>query len=110
KALALQLGRDGVGLLLEFEIARLKLHAVALELGHIVLGCAERLAFRQQEIASIAVTDLDDVAHLAEPADAFEQDDLHGFYSFIGQVCRPWRAAAPSVSEHAGAIREEVRQ
>ena len=44
----------------------------------VVLGGAERLALRQEEVAGIAVADADDIAHLAEAGDAFEKDDLHG--------------------------------
>ena len=39
---------------------------------------AQRLAARQEEIAGKAVFDADDVAHLAESSDPFEQDHFHG--------------------------------
>ena len=51
----------------------------------VVLGGAQRLLLRQQEVAGVAVLDVDDVAHLAEAADALEENDLHGVCSLI--VC-----------------------
>ena len=43
----------------------------------VVLGGAQRLALRQQEIAREPVLDADDFTHLAELGDAFEQNDFH---------------------------------
>ena len=75
--LAGERGGDLLGLALQLEVARFELHAALLELGLVVLRRAQRLAQRQQEIARVAVLDLDDVAHLTEPADALQQNDLH---------------------------------
>ena len=72
KILPLELGRDCLGLLLQLQIARLELGAVLLEAGDVLLGGAQSLLLRQQEITRIAVLDVDDVAHLAKPADALE--------------------------------------
>ena len=58
-------------------LLRLELRLHALELGAVVLGGAQRLALRQQEIARKAVLDAHDFAHLAELGDAFEQDHFH---------------------------------
>ena len=77
EGLAVELGRHGLGFLLQLEVARLELGAVLLEARQVLLGGAQRLLLRQQEIARIAVLDVDDVAHLAEAADALEKDDLH---------------------------------
>jgi hypothetical protein len=45
--------------------------------GAVVLGGAQRLLLRQQEVARVTVLDVDDVAHLAEAADALKQNNLH---------------------------------
>ena len=55
--------------------------AVLLEPGEVVLRRAQRLLLRQQEVAGIAVLDVDDVAHLAEAADALKKNDLHAVLS-----------------------------
>ena len=68
---------DGVGLFLQFEVARFQLHLHAFELGAVILGGAQRLALREQEIARETVLDADDFAHLTELGDAFEQDHFH---------------------------------
>ena len=59
------------GGLLELDAARLEL----LDRG---LGGATRHPGRDQEVAGVAVLDLDDVAEVAEVGDLFQQDDLHG--------------------------------
>ena len=75
--LAVELGVDGLGFFLKFEVARFELHAAALEILAVLIGGAQGLALRQQEVAGKAVFDGDDIAHLAEAADTFEQDHLH---------------------------------
>ena len=77
EGLAVELRRDLLGLLLGLEVARLELGALGLEALEVGFGGAQRLALRQEEVAGVAVLDVDDVAHLAELGDAFEQNDLH---------------------------------
>ncbi len=66
---------------LSLEIVGLELGALALEHLAVVFGGAQRFLLRQQEVAGVAVLDGDDVAHLAELADALKQDDLHVLFS-----------------------------
>ena len=82
EGLAVELRGDRCGLALALEVAGLELGALGFEALGVVLGGAERLALGQQEVAGIAVADADDVAHLAEAGDAFEQDHLHGISPF----------------------------
>ena len=77
EGLAVELGGDRLGLLLELEVARLELGAVLLEALEVVGRRPQRLLLRQQEVARVAVLDVDDVAHLAEAADALQKNDLH---------------------------------
>ena len=70
-------------LALHFEISRLQFGLHAFEARLVVGGRAQRLAARQQEIAGKAVFHAHDFAHLAELADAFEQDHFHCRYSLI---------------------------
>ena len=63
---------DGLGFLLELEVVGFELRALGLEVGAVVVGGAQRLLLRQQEVACVAVLDVDDVAHLAEAADALK--------------------------------------
>ena len=74
---AFQLLGDGLGLFLELEVVGFELRALGLEVGAVVLGRAQRLLLRQQEVARVAILDVDDVAHLAEAADALKQNNLH---------------------------------
>ena len=78
EGLAVDLGRDlaGFALALEALLLQLRLHAFVFGLAF-GIG-AQRLAAGQQKVAGIAVLDADNVAHLAEFADAFEQNDFHG--------------------------------
>ena len=77
EGLAVELLGDRLGLLLQFEIVGLELSALGFELGAVLLGGPQRLLLRQQKVASIPILHVDDVAHLAEPADALKQNDLH---------------------------------
>ena len=74
EALALELGGDRLGLLLEFEVTGLELAAVLLEAGEVVGRGPQGLLLRQQEVAREPVLDVDDVAHLAEAADALQRE------------------------------------
>jgi hypothetical protein len=56
----------------------LEIGALGLEFLDRVLGGAARQAGRDQEVARVAVLDLDDVAQVAEVGHLFQQDDLHG--------------------------------
>ena len=71
--LAFQLRHQLVGVALGDEVARLEVGAHRLELALVVLGRAQRLALRQQEIAGIAVAHFHDVADLAEAADTIAE-------------------------------------
>ena len=86
EGLAVELRGDRSGLALALEVAGFELGALGFEPLGVVLGGAERLALRQKEVAGIAVADADDVAHLAEAGDAFEQNDLHGILLCFVQV------------------------
>src|SRR5690606_7272835 len=78
---------------LALEVPRLELGALALELLLVGFVGAQRLALRQQEVAGVAVLDLDGFAHLAEAGNAFEKNDIHGFFLSEPQ-------AVESVSSH----------
>ena len=71
------LRRDLVGAALELVVARFEIGALGLELLLVRLGRAQGLAARQQEVAGVAVLDADRVAHVAELADALQQNDVH---------------------------------
>ena len=77
KIFAVELAGDRLGLLLQLEVARLELGAVLLEALEVVGRCPQRLLLRQQEVARVAILDVDQVAHLAETADALQKNDLH---------------------------------
>jgi hypothetical protein len=59
------------------EIARLEIDLHGLEPLPVVVGRAQRLAFRQEEIARESVAHAHDFAHLAELGHAFQQDHFH---------------------------------
>src|SRR4029079_13172163 len=61
----------------QLEIARLKLRPLFFEALAIGLGGAQRLALGEEKVACETVLDGDDVAHLAETADALKKDHLH---------------------------------
>src|SRR4029079_11952857 len=82
EALPVELGRNGLGLGFELEIARLELGLVALEALAIGLGGAQGLALGEQVVAGEGVLDVDDIAHLSEAPDALEQNDLHVRHSY----------------------------
>ena len=71
------------GAALELVVARLEIGALRLELLLVRFGRAQRLAARQQEVAGVAVLDVDRVAHVAELADALEQNDIHDGLLFV---------------------------
>ena len=77
EALAVDFLGDAGCLALEFQVPGFKLRALVFEAFHIGWRGPECLASRQKEIAGEAVLDGDDVAHLAELADPFEQNDFH---------------------------------
>src|SRR5262249_57846362 len=77
EALAVELGRYFFRLAPLSKVARLEVGLHRLEARAVLLGGAERLAFGEQEIAGVTVLDTDDVTHLAEPADALQQDHFH---------------------------------
>ena len=56
--------------------------AVTLELRLVLLGGAQRLALRQQEVAGVAVAYADGLTHGAELGDALEENDVHGSVPF----------------------------
>jgi hypothetical protein len=85
ETLAVELGADDIGLFLQFEVTRFELHLHAFELGAVILGGAQRLALREQEIARETVLDAHDLAHLAELGDTFEQNHFHGFSPLSGR-------------------------
>jgi hypothetical protein len=107
ETLAIELFGHLLGLALELEIARLEMRLHRLEFGAVVLGRAQR-RLRQQEIAGEPVLDADDLTHLAELCDPFEQNDFHDTFSCIvvvgemivfsaaarpaARVRPPWRA------------------
>ena len=68
------LRRDLVGGALELVVARFEVGALGLELLLVRLGGAQGLAARQQEVAGVAVLDAHRVAHVAELADALQQE------------------------------------
>ena len=84
EVLAVELLADLLGFAALFEIARLEVDLHRFEARAVVLGGAQRLALRQQKVARKAVFDAHDVAHLAEPADTFKQNDFHGSSPSIG--------------------------
>src|SRR5690606_302690 len=84
--LTVQLARDGLGILFQLEIARLKLGALTLEPGEVRLGRAQRLALRQKVIPRIAILHGDHFAHLAEFLDPLQQYDLHVTASLLDRI------------------------
>ena len=76
----------GVGLALRQLLGALG--EAGLQLGLVGLGGRQREALRDEEVASVAVLDADDVACLAQLLDGFQQDDVHFRTSFsvIGMI------------------------
>ena len=103
KLFPVELGRDGLGLGFELEIAGLELGLVALEALAIGLGGAQGLALGEQVVAGEAVLDVDDIAHLSEAPDALEQNDLHVRHSYpchiVPLLLGGWRARAGAVAQ-----------
>jgi hypothetical protein len=83
KALALEMGGLVMRRRAPLGVARLENGALALEAGLILIRRAQRLLLRQKIVARIAVLDLDRLAHIAEPADALEKDDVHRRASYF---------------------------
>src|SRR5579883_128333 len=79
-----------LGLALAREVLRLELSALGLEIGEIVLGRAQRLLLRQEEVAGVAGSHIDHLAHLAELLDPLQQNDLHHGRASLSA----WRRAA----------------
>jgi hypothetical protein len=77
EGLAVELRGNGLGFLLQLEVVRLELGALALEVSAVLRRGAQRLLLRQQDVARVSVLDVDDVAHLAEAADALQENDFH---------------------------------
>src|SRR5262245_61243989 len=88
------LTEDDVGLAVEFAGKcagfAFKLKALGLQFGFhvfeslfVVRSCAKRFAAQQKEIASEAIFDANNIAHLAKFSDALEQDHFHSCYSSI---------------------------
>ncbi|MNC91000.1 hypothetical protein D3C83_71790 [compost metagenome] len=67
-----------LGILTPLEVLNLELRALRLEQLLVVVGGAQRLLLRQQEVAREARLHLDDVAHLPERLDTFQKDHIHG--------------------------------
>ena len=59
------------------QVGGLKLGALALEIGEVFLGRAQRLALRQQIVAGVAGPDPDGIAHLAQVLDTLQKNDFH---------------------------------
>ena len=73
--------------------------AASFELGDSLLRGALGVTLGDQEVAAVAVLDLDDVAQIAEMRDLFKQNDLH--FSFLPSITGcPYRAGGPG-SGHA---------
>src|SRR5665213_1000232 len=85
-----------LGFALALEIGGFELRPPGLEIGQIVLGRAQRLFLRQQEIAGEAGLHLHDLPHLTELLDALEEDDFdrHGLLlaQAVGQEAEEARA------------------
>src|SRR5262249_46226936 len=79
-----ELGSDSFGLFLELQVARFELCTILLEARQVVGRRPQGLLLRQQEVARIAVLDVDHVAHLAQAADALQENDLHSWCSVAG--------------------------
>src|SRR5262245_496648 len=79
--LAVELAGKRAGLAFKLKALGLQFGLHVLEASFVVRSCTKRFAARQQEIASEAVFDANDIAHLAEFADALEQDYFHSCYS-----------------------------
>ena len=77
EGLALELAGDGLGFLLQLEVARLQLGALAFEAGEVILRGAQSLLLRQEEVAGVAVLDVDHVAETAPAFHTFEENDFH---------------------------------
>ena len=73
--------------------------AASFEFGDSLLRGALGVTLGDQEVAAVAVLDLDDVAQIAEMRDLFKQNDLH--FSFLPSITGcPYRAGGPG-SGHA---------
>src|SRR4029078_170086 len=82
EGLAVDLGGELAGFALRLEVLLLEIGAHRFEARLVFAGRAQRLAAREEEIAGKAVFHTDCLAHLADLADAVEQNDFHCRYSF----------------------------
>src|SRR5882672_9503841 len=71
------LGADALGFLATLEAQNLERLTLRFEVGDVVLGGAQRLLLRQQEVAGVTGLHLHHVAHLTELGHALQQDDVH---------------------------------
>src|SRR5665811_2577785 len=79
---SVELPGDALGVGLALKVVRLKLSALALEAFAVGVGGAKCLAAREEKVAGVAVLDRDDVTHLANAANALQQNDLHDRCSY----------------------------
>ena len=77
EGLAIQLFADSFGFFAGFQVGEFQLSFLHFKLGNVAVVCAKRFALRQQEVARVAVLDVDDFAHLAKLGHALKQDNLH---------------------------------
>ena len=87
-----------LGLLAALQVLRLKLHALLLEAGEVLLGGAQRLLLRQQVVAGEPGFYPHPLAHLPQLLDPLEQDQFHGGH---GALLRSGRRAAGRGSARA---------
>src|SRR5216683_2898342 len=71
------LGADALGFLATLEVLSLQRLTLRFEVGDVVLGGAQRLLLRQQEVAGVTGLHLHHVAQLTELGHALQQDDVH---------------------------------
>ena len=79
---AFHLAGDRFGLLLAHQIAGFQLGPARFKQRHVAFVGTQRLALRQQEVARVAGLHRDDVAHLSQLLDPFQQNDFHIYSSF----------------------------
>jgi hypothetical protein len=77
------------------EVRGLKLRAFLFETRHIVLCRPEGFALRQEKIAGITVAHFDDIAHLAQAANSFQENNLHGGALLFQHVRQEPKKAGP---------------
>ena len=75
---ALELLCYSFSFLLAVQVRGLKLSALLIEARHIIFCGAKSLALRRRKLRAITVAYFYDVAHLAEAANSFQENNLHG--------------------------------